>query len=347
MSKTYLITGGSGFLGINLVRHLLAKGQRVVTLDLLPFDYEDVKDQVTAIVGDIRDEAAVAAAMEGIDIVVHTAAALPLYKPEDIYSTDIDGTRNMLTQAQAHGVERFVHISSTAVYGIPDHHPLLEDDELQGVGPYGEAKVKAEEICQDFREQGLCVPIIRPKSFIGPERLGVFALFYDWAKDGKNFPVLGSGNNLYQYLDVEDLCEAIWLTATLPCEKANDTFNIGAKEYGTAKEDFQAVLDEAGFGKRIIPIPEAPAVYTLRFLEKLGISPLYKWVYETAGKESFVSIEKAERILGYKPKYSNKDALLRNYKWYLDNLDKFSNASGVTHRVPWQQGALKIAKFFF
>jgi len=347
MTKTYLITGGSGFLGINLVRHLLAKGQRVVTLDLLPFDYEDVKDQVTSIVGDIRDADTVAAAMNGIDIVVHTAAALPLYKPEDIYSTDIDGTRNMLTQAHAHGVERFIHISSTAVYGIPDHHPLVEDDELQGVGPYGEAKVKAEEICQEFRDKGMCVPIIRPKSFIGPERLGVFALFYDWAKDGKNFPVLGSGNNLYQYLDVEDLCEAIWLTATLPCEKANDTFNIGAKEYGTAKEDFQAVLDEAGFGKRIIPIPEAPAVYTLRFLEKLGISPLYKWVYETAGKESFVSIEKAERILGYKPKYSNKDALLRNYHWYLENLDKFSNASGVTHRVPWQQGALKIAKFFF
>ncbi len=347
MSQTYLITGGAGFLGINLVRHLLNEGQRVVSLDIIPFDYEDVKDQVTVITGDIRDEAAVAKAMEGVDIVVHTAAALPLYKPEDIYSTDIEGSRTVFEQALQHQVKRAIHISSTAVYGIPDHHPLLETDQLVGVGPYGEAKVMAEDIAQEYRDKGLCIPILRPKSFIGPERLGVFALFYDWAKDGKNFPVLGNGKNLYQYLDVEDLCEAIWLCATLPCEKTNDTFNIGAKEYGTSGGDFQAVLDYAGFGKRIIPIPEAPAVFTLRILEKLGISPLYKWVYETAGKESFVSIEKAEQILGYAPKYSNKEALIRNYKWYLENLDSFENASGVTHRVPWQQGALKFAKMLF
>ncbi len=347
MSQTYLITGGAGFLGINLVRHLLNERQRVVSLDIIPFDYADVKDQVRIITGDIRDEAAVAKAMEGVDIVVHTAAALPLYKPEDIYSTDIEGSRTVFEQALQHQVKRAIHISSTAVYGIPDHHPLLETDQLVGVGPYGEAKVMAEDIAQEYRDKGLCVPILRPKSFIGPERLGVFALFYDWAKDGKNFPVLGNGKNLYQYLDVEDLCEAIWLCATLPCEKTNDTFNIGAKEYGTSGGDFQAVLDYAGFGKRIIPIPEAPAVFTLRILEKLGISPLYKWVYETAGKESFVSIEKAEQILGYAPKYSNKEALIRNYKWYLENLDSFENASGVTHRVPWQQGALKFAKMLF
>lgn len=347
MSQTYLITGGAGFLGINLVRHLLNKGQRVVSYDLAPFDYEDVKEQVTVITGDIRDEAAVAKAMDGVDIIVHTAAALPLYKPEDIYSTDIEGSRTVFEQALQHQVERVVHISSTAVYGIPDHHPLLETDQMIGVGPYGEAKVMAESIGQEYRDKGLCVTILRPKSFIGPERLGVFALFYDWAKDGKNFPVLGSGDNLYQYLDVEDLCESIWLSATLPCEKTNDTFNIGAKEYGTSRSDFQAVLDYAGFGKRIIPIPEGPAIFVLRSLEKLGISPLYKWVYETAGKESFVSIEKAERVLGFSPKYSNKEALIRNYKWYLDNLDSFENASGVTHRVPWQQGALKLAKVFF
>ena len=80
---------------------------------------------------------------------------------------------------------------------------------MHGVGPYGEAKIEAEEICLGFREKGMCVPIIRPKSFVGPERLGVFALFYDWAKDGKNFPMLGSGRNLYQLLDVEDLCSAV------------------------------------------------------------------------------------------------------------------------------------------
>ena len=192
------------------------------------------------------------------------------------------------------------------MYGIPDHHPLYETDPLHGVGPYGEAKVGAEKICAEFREKGMCLPIVRPKSFIGPERLGVFAMMYEWAADGKHFPVLGKGENLYQYLDVEDLCEAIWLCSTLPCEKVNDTFNIGAKEFGTPKSDFQAVLDYAGHGKHIIPLPETPVILILRFLERLGLSPLYKWIYETVGKESYVSIEKAERILGFEPKYSNR-----------------------------------------
>jgi nucleoside-diphosphate-sugar epimerase len=240
-----------------------------------------------------------------------------------------------------------IHISSTAVYGIPDHHPLVENDKLQGVGPYGQAKVVAEQVCQEYRVRGMCVPIIRPKSFIGPERLGVFALFYDWAKDGKGFPMLGSGKNRYQFLDVEDLCDAIYLTATLDRDVVNDTFNIGAKEFTTMREDYQSVLDYAGFGKEIVPFPAKPAIWSLRALEALHLSPLYKWVYETASTDSFVSIERAERVLGYKPRYSNKDALIRNYKWYIEHLHEFEHQSGVSHRVPWKQGVLKVAKFFF
>jgi nucleoside-diphosphate-sugar epimerase len=341
----YMITGGAGFLGINLVRHLLERGHTVTSLDIAPFDYPE-RNRITEVKGDIRNRADVDRAMQGANIVIHTAAALPLYSPEDIHTTDIDGTRTVIESAVAHGVERFIHISSTAVYGIPDHHPLFETDQLDGVGPYGIAKIEAENICAGYRDR-LCVPIIRPKSFIGPERLGVFALFYDWAKDGKNFPVLGNGNNRYQLLDVEDLCDAVYLTATLDKAKVSDTFNIGAKLFTTFKEDYQAVLDYAGFGKRIVPLPAGPAIATLKFIEKLGISPLYKWVYETANKDSFVSIEKAEKVLGYNPKYSNKQALIRNYQWYLDNLKSFENQTGVSHRVPWPQGILKLAKMVF
>ena len=345
-TPTTLVTGGAGFLGINLVRHLLAHGHKVVSLDIQPFDYPE-RDRITVVDGDIRDRAAVDRATKGCRYVVHTAAALPLYSPEDIHSTDVTGLKVCLDSAKAHGVERFVHISSTAVYGIPDHHPLLENDKLEGVGPYGIAKVEAEAMCEEYRRQGMCIPVLRPKSFVGPERLGVFALLYDWAKDGHGFPMLGNGANRYQLLDVEDLCDATWLTLTLDKAKVNDTFNIGAKQFTTMREDWQAVLDEAGFGKKVVGLPAAPAIWTLRVLEALKLSPLYKWVYETASKDSFVSIEKAERVLGYAPKYSNKDALIRNYRWYLANLSRFDNQSGVTHRVPWKQGILSVAKKFF
>ncbi|MCS7052485.1 MAG: NAD-dependent epimerase/dehydratase family protein [Ignavibacterium sp.] len=343
----FLITGGSGFLGINLIRYLYNKGHEITSLDIADFNYTDMKDKINIIKGDIRDSKTADLAVKGIDIVVHAAAALPLYKPEDIYSTDVDGTRIMLEASFNNDVKRFIHISSTAVYGIPDHHPIYEDDKLDGVGPYGKAKILAEEECLKFRKKGKCVPIIRPKSFIGPERLGVFALFYDWAKDGKGFPMIGKGNNRYQLLDVEDLCDAIYLCATLDEKIVNDTFNIGAKEFTTMREDYQAVLDYAGFGKKIVGLPEKPIIWTLKILEALKLSPLYKWVYETASKDSFVSIEKAERVLGFKPKYSNKDALIRNYKWYLEHLDEFKDQSGISHRVPWKQGILKLAKIFF
>ncbi len=346
MHKHVLITGGSGFLGINLIRYLLEKGYKIRSLDIVPFDYPE-KNKIDWIEGDIRNIEVVNNAMKDINIVVHTAAALPLYKPKDIFSTDIDGTKNILEAAYNHSVDRMIHVSSTAVYGIPDHHPLKETDRLDGVGPYGKAKIEAEHICLEYRARGMCIPIVRPKSFIGPERLGVFALFYDWAKDGKGFPMIGKGNNRYQLLDVKDLCEAIFLCMTKDKEIANDTFNIGAKEFTTMKEDYQAVLDEAGFGKKITGFPASPMIWALRVLEFLHLSPLYKWVYETASKDSFVSIEKAEKKLGFKPKYSNKQALIRNYHWYLDNLDKFSGQSGISHRLPWKQGILKLVKKFF
>lgn len=340
------LTGGSGFLGINLIRYLLSRGHQIVSYDFAPFDYPE-KNKLTAVLEDIRHYEPLVKAMAGSHAVVHCAAALPLYSQEEIFSTDVDGTANVLKAALQNGLTRVVHISSTAVYGIPDHHPLTETDKLEGVGPYGEAKILAEKVCEKYRRDGLIVPILRPKSFVGPERLGVFALFYDWAKDGHSFPMIGSGQNRYQLLDVDDLCDAIYACLTKDAAVVNDTFNIGAKEFTTMAEDYQAVLNEAGHGQKMKPFPAAPMIWTLRLLEALKLSPLYKWVYETASKDSFVSIAKAERVLAFKPKYSNQQALIRNYRWYLEHLEDFQATSGISHRVPWKQGILKLAKVLF
>ena len=347
--KTVLVTGGSGFLGINLIRVLREKGvEKIRVLDIADFDYPEKSEPWLEFTkGDVRDLKAVEACVKGCDAVVNTAAALPLYSPEDIRTTEVDGVRNVLAACRTFNVPRMVQISSTAVYGVPKRHPIYEDDELIGVGPYGHAKIGAEGICRAARAEGQCVPVIRPKSFIGPERLGVFALFYDWAYTGHGFPMIGSGNNRYQLMDVADLCEAIWATLTLDESKVNTEFNIGAKEFTTMKEDYQAVLDRAGHGKKIRGMPVKPLVLILRILEKLHLSPLYPWVYETASTDSFVSIERAERLLGFQPKYSNKDALVRNYDWYVAHLPEFAGRTGVSHRVPWKQGLLACAKWFF
>ncbi|WP_321421176.1 NAD-dependent epimerase/dehydratase family protein [uncultured Methanobacterium sp.] len=306
--QKFLITGGSGFLGINLTRYLVKRGHKVVIYDIVSFDYEDMVDEVQVVNGDIRNLGDLETACEDVDIIVHCAAALPLYKEEVIYATDVEGTGNVLKAAEVNNVERIIHISSTAVYGIPDHHPLYESDKLEGVGPYGTAKIDAKKVCEKYRENGMCIPIIRPKSFIGPERLGVFAIYYDWIKSKKNVPIVGNRKNKYQLLDVEDLCDAIYLCASKDKTIVNDTFNIGAREYTTMKEDFGEILSYAGFGKRIITTPAKPLILVLCLLEFFKLSPLYKWVYETAPEDSFVSIEKAEKVLEFKPKYSNKQA---------------------------------------
>lgn len=342
---TFLITGGAGFLGHNLARYLLNKGQNVRTVDLGPFDYPDIKG-VRHYQGDIRNKEALKRAAQGVDVIVHTAAGLPLWKPNEIKSVNINGTKAVLEVAHELGIERVVHISSTAVYGIPDHHPLVEGDKLQGVGPYGMSKVIAEKICENYRKV-LCIPILRPKSFIGAGRLGVFDVLFDWIRRGKNIPVVGWGRNLYQLLHVEDLNQAIWLAATAPASAANDTFNIGAERYGTMKHDYQALLNYAGFGKRVIGTPPWLVINALRVLEFFKLSPLYKWVYETADKDSFVSIEKAKRVLGFQPRFSNVDALIHSYQWYLQHYREYQGKSGVTHRVPWKQGALSVIRAFF
>lgn len=346
MKKKVFVTGGSGFLGINLIRELIKKNYDVISYDLVPFEYE-CRNKIKAIVGDIRDISLLEKEMKDCEYVIHCAAALPSYTKEEIFSTDITGTENVIKTAYKYNVKRFVHISSTAVYGIYDHYPLLENDKLKGVGPYGIAKIEAEKVCIKYRKKGMNVPIFRPMTFVGPERLGVFSLFYDWAYTGHGFPMIGSGNNKFQLLDVSDFVDLIIATLTIDENKTNDTFNVGSRKFKTMKEDYQAVLNYAGYNKKIKPFPKWIALTGLRILNFLHISPLYKWVYETAPRDSVASIEKVQTKLGFCPKYSTSEALIRNYKWYVENLEKFKSKTGKTHRVPWKQGILKIVKKFY
>jgi nucleoside-diphosphate-sugar epimerase len=324
-----LITGGAGFLGINLIRYLLERGYTSITsLDIAVFDYPE-KDRIKAIQGDIRDPLVVRHAMAETDLLIHTATTPPRCSEQVIRSTEVEGTGNLLQAALEHQVTRIIYLSSTAVYGIPECYPIYENDPLIGVDPYGQAKIAVEGLCAEYRARGLCIPVLRPKSLIGPEPLEALDLLFSRASQGRGFPVAGSGCNRYQLLDVEDLCQAILLCATLPEDLVNDTFNIGAVEFSTLKEDFQAVLDTAGYGKRIIPLPRCLAVATLRILELLHISPLYKSINEMLGKSSAVSVNKACNQLGFHPAHSNVDALLRTYRWYLENHSTINQAAGA------------------
>jgi nucleoside-diphosphate-sugar epimerase len=293
------ISGGAGFLGLHLARWVLADGGTVRTLDVAPLEDRELERavdgrRVEEVRGDIRSERDVRTLVEGADVLVHAAAALPIQSSRAaIRSVNVEGTANVLACALTAGVRRVVLISSTAVYGVPERHPIVEDDPLVGVGWYGESKIEAEHLAGEFGRRGLDVVIIRPKTFIGPER--------------------------------------------------GMAVNVGAGAFGTVRDDLTALIDHAGSGSRLFPVPVMPAELSLRALELARLSPLAEWHYKTAHKDSFVSIERARELLGWEPRLSNADTLCATYDWYLEHLADMRGA-GTTHRVPWNQQALGVLK---
>ena len=332
----YAITGGAGFLGLHLARRLLADGHEVRSLDTAPLDDVELERSVEELRGDVRDQDVVNRLCDGADIVVHAAAALPIQASRaSIRSVNVEGTANVLEAAEG----RVVFISSTAVYGVPEKHPIEEDDPLVGVGAYGESKIDAERLCRVAAAETV---IVRPKTFVGAERLGVFEILFDWIREGRRIYILGQGRNRYQLLAVEDLVDAIVRASTVP-EAANEVFHVGAKEFGTVRQDLQALIDHAGSDSRLTPVPVKPAELILRALELARLSPLAEWHYKTAHRDSFLDVSKAERVLGWSPRLSNEQTLIETYDWYLANRGQVG-AAGVTHRVPWNQQALGLLK---
>jgi len=343
MAGRVVVTGSTGMLGGTLTRFLADRGWDVLGVDLRP---PPSADHSAYRIADVRDAGRLTELFLGADAVVHCASALPSYPAETIRDVIIRGTRGVLTASQRAGVERVVHISSTSVYGLPAMVPTPEDHPREPVDTYGRAKTEAEELAEKVRADGTCVTIVRPKTFLGPGRMGLFAMLFEWAQEGRNFPVLGSGNVRIQMLAISDLVTAIAGVLSAPVEVANDTYNIAAAEFGTLRSDFQAVLDMAGHGKRVVSLPQRPALATLRLLERARLSPVYGRLLHKLTADSYVSVEKARDQLGFAPGSSNVDAITSTYAWWRD-AGMATQRNGNTSRDAWRQGALSFAKILF
>jgi len=265
-----LITGGSGYFGSLLRDRLRHRGQAVRIFDLV--DANDRPRDVDFIQGDIRDPGSVGAAVKDCDLIFHCVAQVPLAKDKKLFeSVNIDGTRNLLDAATTNRSRKVIYVSSSAVFGAPKSNPVTEQTPPSPGEAYGRAKWKGETLCGEFVQRGLDVTIIRPRTIMGHGRLGIFQILFEWIREGYNVPVLGRGDNVYQFVHADDLADACILAAE---KKGATVYNCGAAKFNTMREVLDSLCAHAKTGSRVRSVPMAPAVLFMKLTSLSGLSPL-------------------------------------------------------------------------
>ena len=340
-----LVTGGSGFLGIALLRRLVEDGFHPRVLDINDPNAPDLEDSIEFVKGDVRDTQVVNEVTRDIDTVFHLAAAVLPTRGKDAYtSTNAGGTHNLLQSCLDQGVKQVVHISTSAIFGVPRQLPVTEDSEFRPMGYYGHAKFRGEEEIRRYRQMGLRVCVLRPRTIIGTERLGIFHILFDWIKEGKRIPIIGRGDNVFQFISSRDVVEACLLAVKV---ESNDDFNIGAEEYSTVRADLESLVSHAGSGSRVVSIPAPLVKMSLQVLDSLRLSPLMDWQYKVADKSFYFDISKAKQHLGWQPQDSNVKMFTDSYDWYIRYFQDSASAYGSTHRQAVRQRALRLLRSIF
>lgn len=337
-----LVTGGSGFIGNALVQMLRARGKSVRIFDIL--EPPGNTDDPNFFKGDITNERDVDAALKDVDTVYHCVALVPLLKSGDkFWRVNVEGTQILLEACRRNKVNCVVHLSSSAVFGVPEC-PVNDSTPLKPVEIYGRAKLAGENLVKQYMDEGRPAVIIRPRTVIGNYRLGIFQILFEWISENRNIYLIGDGNNLFQFVQVDDLAEACILAA----EKAQSgIYNIGTDKFSTLKNDLTVLINSVGSKSKIKSIPPVLAINALKLLDFLKLSPLAPWHYLTYHKPFYFDNNKAITELNWKPKYSNTELLTTAYKWYLaDKLNPVSNSNHQSvHRSAPKQKLLKLLKW--
>jgi nucleoside-diphosphate-sugar epimerase len=338
MGRAVLVTGGSGYFGTVLAERVLAHGDSVRVFDLNPSNLAGAE----YIAGDVRDRAALRAACEGIDVVFHNVAQVPLAKDRALFdAVNVDGTVNMLLAARDARVAKIVHTSSSAVFGIPERNPVTEESPCRPLEAYGRAKLQAELLCRAAVAGGLDVTIIRPRTILGHGRLGIMALLFEFVADGAPVFVLGRGDNRYQLVHAADLADS--------CLRAADragpaTYNIGATEFGTMRETLQALVDHARTGSHVRSLPVAPARIAMQALARLGLAPFAPYHWMLYSESLYFDTTKARTELAWEPQHSNAAMVVESYEWFVAHRSELDATSKSHHQSPVRPGLVRVLK---
>ncbi|MGQ0803333.1 MAG: NAD-dependent epimerase/dehydratase family protein [Actinomycetota bacterium] len=337
---TTLVTGGSGYFGTILVDRAVARGDHVRIFDVNPPAARE--GSVEYLAGDVRDRDALRAACDGVDVVLHNVAQVPLARDRALFrSVNVVGTANLLIAARDASVTKFVHTSSSAVFGIPESNPVTEDTPCRPLEAYGRAKLEAELLCREAIESGLDVTVVRPRTILGHGRLGIMAVLFEFVAEGAPVYVLGDGSNRYQFVHANDLAEACLRAAE---REKPAVYNVGATEFGTMRETLQALVDHAGTGSRVRSLPAGPAKAGMQALAQLGLAPFAAYHWLLYGESLWFDTSRAQSELGWAPAHSNQSMVVESYEWFLAHRDELDGVHGSHHQSPVRLGLLRALK---
>lgn len=305
----YLITGAAGFIGSNLARTLLARGEKVRGIDNFSTGKRDNLvglETMDLVAGDINDTGLMNRICAGVDYVFHEAAlpSVPrsVKDPISTHQACLSGTLSVLLAARDANVKRVVYAGSSSAYGDTPTMPKHEEMLPRPISPYAVAKLGGELYMQCFwRVYGLETVTLRYFNVFGPYQdptsfySGVLAKFTTQMLRGEQPTIFGDGEQSRDFTFIENVVEANLLTCIAPAENvAGKVFNAATGSRITLNETFRVLCDLTGYK---------------------GV-PNYGPVREGDIKDSLADVSRARDTFGYAPKIDFRDGLRRTVEWY-------------------------------
>ena len=321
----HILIGGNGFLGRELVRQLVVRGDSALVVDLAE-SYQRFPDQGLPGIDHHQANIATPGALDGValtagDVVHHLATRLitpndPRFGRDAYFRVcAVDGTIELLKWMKARGNGHLVFWSTDMVYGPAVATPRTEKHPRHPFGPYGRSKVAAEDIVAGAVAAGdLTATIFRPRLILGPGRLGILEVLFKLIDKGWPVPLIGPGITRFQFVSVADCARASLLAADRGCP--NGTYNLGSEGSPTVHELMREFIRRSGSKSRLIRTPGGLVKAVLRTLHLFKVSPMDPEQFEIADLEVALDISAARRDLGWVPRHRDTDLLTAAYDSY-------------------------------
>jgi UDP-glucose 4-epimerase len=342
--KKILITGGSGFFGGILKRRFLSEGHSCHNIDLVADPDTHVNLGNTQ--GDIRDVGLVRTIFEQgkFDAVFHCAAQLAHDTIDEtmLWTSNVDGTRNIVEACREFGVPKLVNISTNCLWASNLGHEVVEGEPPNPVELYGKSKLAAEELLKEY-ERDLQVVIIRCPTIIDSGRLGLLAILFEFIQDGRKVWVVGDGSNRYQFIYAQDLATAC---VQMLDYSASDLFHIGSEHVVSLGQVYQSVIDAAGTKARVAQLPKGPTIAAMKLAHKLGVSPLGPYHYRMIAEDFIFSTRHIREKLGWVPTFTNEQMMIEAYNYYAAQRAEIHARKDVSaHSKAAPMGIIRLLKW--